>query len=550
MSERETLNYLKKNLGLDRWWEDFVEGKTALVEADMDKILRLMPYTDATASVEIARKMDHQLSYVAFTDTWYAWNGIIHVPCNGHGIALKVSKLLWQAMSKALGLVKTYYENAAATLRGNGTPTGPAEATAMMKSYESIWADHRYYRDRLASEAGMTALSRMIRIECDVDEDYFEDDTQWFVMRNWVLDLEALKEGRWSMLAHDPKRNVTKYFDADYPDDPSKANLHHWDNYLKKAIPDESQRTYLQTAIGAGFTGIGKLRAIISIVGEPGTGKSLFIDTIGELGSAGGEYSKKASGTSIMLVNGQNFAQDEYRGARFVYVSEPPTHGKADDPFLKAITGDGKVKTRTLNKKETNWLPQCLLVIASNQTLKIDIRDPAIVERVQQISFPVRFYPQGTPGIPEDQIQIRGLDKLLLRDRARILMWVIAGMRRFINDGMVLTPPDSVVVQRDKLITAGSTALQWLEEVVEEGIIAIEYDAPKSHFIGVNEAYEHYDAWARRAGERKPLTRKYFSKDIQAKYGDVVPSGGKRFQGLLKTPMWTEKYDNSWMRPA
>jgi len=548
MSEKATLDFLKENLGLADWWKDFVGGKTSLDDKDIDKIMTVMPYTDVTAAIEIARKMDHQLSYVAFTDTWYAWNGIVHAPCDGPGIALKIVKLLWAAMAKALGMVQDYYERAADAIKAQGGPNADDDAAKMRKNYEILFNDHRYYRDRIASEAGISALARMMRTECDVDTDYFEDDTRWFVMRNWVLDLEALKAGKWVLLPHDPKRNVTKYFDADYPDDPKAANLGHFDNYLKRSIPDETQRSYLQTAVGAGFLGIGKLRAIIVLVGPPGTGKSLLLDALGELGSPGAMYAKKVQGSSIMQANGQNFAQDEYRGLRIAYVSEPPDSGKADGPFLKALTGDGNVSTRTLNKRESPWSPQCLLCIAANQSLKIDIRDPAIVERVQEIQFPVRFFPPNTPGVPEEQIQIRGLDQLILRDRSRVLMWIIAGMRRFINDGMVLQPPDSVIGARDKVVTAGSTALQWLEEAKEEGLIKIDFDAPNTHFATVTEAYDNYKMWCISAGERKPLTRKYFSKDIQAKYGEVVKSAGSRLPGLMKTDVWTEKYDNAWMR--
>jgi Predicted ATPase len=549
VSEKETLAFLVDSLKLNDWWLELLDGST-VTNVDVDKVIARIPHTEITAAAEIARKMDHQLSYVAFTDTWYAWNGIIHVPCVGSTIAFKITKIFWQNMTKALGLIKAHFEAEAQKIITNNQANAEQEAANMRKSYEFKFGDHRYFRDRIASEAGISAVTRMLRSECDVDTDYFSDDTAWFVMRNWVLDLEALKEGRWSLLAHSPKRNVTKYFDADYPDDPSKANLGHWDNYLKKSIPDESQRTYLQTAVGAGFIGIGKLRAIISIVGPPGTGKSLFLDAIGKLGSMGGKYSTKPDGKSIMQANGQNFSQDEYRGARFVYISEPPNTGRTDDDFMKAITGDGDVTTRTLNKKESSWNPQCLLCIASNAPLKINFRDPAIVERVQQISFPVRFYAPGTPGIPDDQIQIRGLDQLILRDRSRVLMWIIAGMRRFVNDGLVLMPPDSVIVQRDKVVTEGSTALQWLDEVKDEGVITIDKDAPKSHFLGVNEAYQNYQIWASQAGERKPLTRKYFSKDIQAKYGECVTSSGMRFPSLVKTPAWIEKYDNwAGLRP-
>jgi phage/plasmid-associated DNA primase len=548
MSEKATLEYLTKSLSLKDWYKDFTGDKTTFDDVDIDKIIERIPHTDATASMEIARKMDHQLSYVAFTDTWYAWNGIIHVPCDGSGIILKIVKLLWAAMTKAIQVIKADFESKADAIRSNqSNPNAADEAKALMKSYEVRFFEHKGYRDRLASEAGKGALSREARIELDVDADYFEDDTQWFVMRNWVLDLEALKEGNWVLLPHSPKRNVTRYFDADYPDDPKAANLGHWDGYLKRSIPDETQRNYLQTAIGAGYTGIGKLRALLVLVGPPGTGKSLILDALGELGSTGAHYAKKVQGGSIMQANGQNFAQDEYRGLRLAYVSEPPDSGRADGPFLKAITGDGNVSTRTLNKRESAWSPQCLLVIAANQSLKIDIRDPAIVERVQEIQFPVRFYPPNTPGVPADQIQIRGLEDLLLRDRSRILMWIIAGMRRFINDGMVLQPPDSVVQARDKVVVAGSTALQWLEEAKDEGIVAINYDVPKSHFLTVNEAYQHYTMWAQAAGERKPLTRKYFSKDIQAKYGEAVPSGGMRLVGLMKTEEWERKYNPAWL---
>jgi len=548
MSEKQTFQFLVDSLDLNNWWKELLDGSD-VTNVNHDKVMARIPHTEITAAAEIARKMNHQLSYVAFTDTWYAWNGIIHVPCTGSGLAFKITKIFWQNVTKALGLVKAYFEAEAQKILTANNANAEQEAAKMRKDYEFKYGDHRYFRDRIASEAGISAVTRMLRSECDVDTDYFEDDTQWFVMRNWVLDLEDLKAGKWTMLAHDPKRNVTKYFDADYPDDPKSANLGHWDSYLKKSIPDESQRSYLQTAIGAGFTGIGKLRAIITIIGPPGTGKSLMLDAIGTLGSKGAKYSKKPSGNSIMKANGQNFAQDEYRGARIVAISEPPSTGKTDDDFLKAITGDGDVATRTLNQKESTWNPQCLMLIAANAPIKINSRDPAIVERVQQISFPVRFYPPNTPGVPEEQIQIRGLDKLLLRDRSRILMWVIAGMRRFINDGMVLTPPDSVIVARDKVVHDGSTALRWVDEMKEEdGILAVNFDVPKSHYILINEAYENYKNWAVQSGE-KPLSKTFFSKDIQATYGEKTLSGGHRFTGIIKTEAWTEKYDQAWMRP-
>jgi phage/plasmid-associated DNA primase len=542
MSEKETIKYLAETLDLDNWWKEMVNG--AAKPIDLDQVSSGIPYTEIRAAKEIHRKIGNHLSYVPFTDTWYAWNGIIHVPCTGNAVALKIAKLLWENLAKALDFIQDDFETRAKAIANSGELEATEKAAKMRKSYEVVFGSHRYFRDRLASTAGISALAQMMKTECDVDSDYFEDDTRWFVMRNYVLDLEALKEGNWVILPHSPERNVTKYFDADY--DP-ELNLKHWDHYLERSIPDKSQRDYLQVAVGAGFLGIGRLRAIISIVGPPGTGKSIFLDTIGKLGNKGAKYSKKPDGKSIMIVSGQNFSQDEYRGARFVYISEPPNTGKTDDDFLKAITGDGDVTTRTLNKQESMWNPQCLLCIASNDSLKINFRDEAIVERVQEIRFPVKFLKPG-PGVPPEREMVRDLDKLILRDRSRVLTWIIAGMRRFVNDGMILSAPDSVVVARDQLVSNGSTALQWLNEMIEDGFIKIDYDVPNSHMAQVSEAYQKYTMWCQEAGERKPLSRKFFSKDIQAKYGETVKSGGTRFPGLSKTEAWIDHWDNAWMR--
>lgn len=541
MGENEILDKLFQELRLDLWWHDLIGQKNPKFDSfDLDKAIETLPRTEVTASEAISVKFNHILSYSAENKLWYLWNGTIHVPCTGEGIALKVARAYFRAMADALEFIKEYIESEAKKIEASNTTTSKDDAKKKRAEYDKgEISKHKRFRDGVSRMSGLSALIGVMRIDCDVPKGYYDNDQQWFVMKNKVLDLNALREQRWEMYDHDPKRPVTKFFDADYHPEAQRTNHGHWDSFLKNSIPDEDARNYIQKVVGAAFMGESKLRAIMNLHGPPGSGKSVFINTFFKLGKEGAGYVCMPDSKSIIKVSGQNFEQDSFKGRRFFGISEPPMHDPIDNEFLKKLTGDDWVETRTLNVQSQGWIPQGVAFVATNKPMKINTRDKAIVDRVQMIEFPVSF----EKNHPDPaRRRVNGLEDLIMGDRERVLEWVIQGMLRFVyQDSRQLTPPQSVIDLQASVVMEASTALRWVEEFKEDGLLEINFDSPEEYFLSVKDAYQRYQNWIVMSGEKYPMTLRFFQQDIEARYdGSVRVKGVHRFRGIIVTPAFRQ----------
>jgi phage/plasmid-associated DNA primase len=536
MGEKEILGDLKKDLRLDTWWQDLLGQKPNFDSFDLDKAINTIPRTDIKAAEAIHDKFGKRLSYTEARKQWYLWDGRIHTPCEGDGIAKKIGKLYYHAMVDAIEFIKEYLNKEAAKVEASGTQAGKDEAKKIRAQYDKgEITKHKYYRDKISGDAGLSSMIRMLQTASDVDYDNFDNDQQWFVMRNKVLDLHELVAGNWVMVDHHHDRPVTKFFDADYNPESERINLGYFDDFLKHSIPDEDARNYLQKVTGAAFMGESKLRTILNLHGPPGSGKSVFIGTFFKLGKGGAAYSCMPDSKAIIKVQGQNFEQDSFKGRRFIGVSEPPMGDAIDNEFLKKFTGDDWVETRTLNVKSSGWVPQGVVFVASNKPLKINTRDKAIVERVQMIEFPIEFEKDHPDPAKR---RVKDLEKLIMDDRERVLEWVIQGMLRYIKiDGRQLTPPESVLRLQADVVTEASSALRWLMETIDEEQLVIDYSQPDQYYLPVKDAYQRYTNWAVSCGEKHPLPQRFFQQDIENRYkGTVRAANMVRFKGITMTP--------------
>lgn len=548
MGEIDILARIRQTERLDVWWHDHIGQAPRVQGFDYNKAAESLPRTEATASAAIKAKFNNLLSYTERDDKWYLWDGRIHTPCEGQIVALQVAKIFYESLCDALEFIQDACYSNAEQMAISGVPDADKKAQAIRDAYDkTIFPKHRSFRDRMAESAGITALIKMLKTDCVVPGDYFEQDQRWFVMRNKVLDLDALRDTSsgqlvWSFLDHSPERPVTKFFDADWE---PVSGTHDWENFLKRSIPDEDARKYLQRVTGAAFMGTSKLKVLVNLQGPQDSGKSLFGGTLYKLGKAGAGYTAMPDSKVVIKVNGQNFEQDNCRGRRWITISEPPSGEKIDDDFIKQYTGDEWIETRTLNIKSAGWTPQGVICVLSNDRLRINFRDKAIVNRVQTISFPIQFEQQidGINHVPEERRMIEGLGDKLMADRAAILQWIVYGMGYFVKEGMKLSPPESVLQQAGDAVTDASTALRWLGEYIDEGLLEIDFSEKPEYFIPVSHAYSRYKTWCVFAGENKPLSKKFFEKDIENRYGEKQNVADEvRLVGIKTTLKYQKKY--------
>ena len=124
-----------------------------------------------------------------------------------------------------------------------------------------------------------------------------------------------------------------------------------------------------------------------------------------------------------------------------------------------------------------------------------------------------------------------------------MLEWVIQGMMRYIKDGRVLTPPQSVIDLQAEVVMDASTALRWLDEFIEDGLLKIDFESPAEYFVPVADAYQRYQNWIVTAGEHRAMPRRFFQQDIENKFDGVVREKGfPRFRGIIVTPAFRAVY--------
>lgn len=540
-NENEIVNFLYNDLQLGAWWKELLVFDDN-GEIDIEKSSETIAWSETRTAKIVAEKFGPRLSFIEVSNQWYAWNGIIHVPCEGVSTARKLIGFYVTAVEYALEHIENHVIAKATQVRAENKDDKVEETVKkILDLYKTGFKKHRDFRNRMNSNAGITSVIATIQTEVSISSKYYENDHDWFVMRNCVMDLKKFREGDKDneiLVTHDPSRPVTRYFDADYD---LVANFGHWDNFISSSLPDAEVQEYIQMIIGAAFMGQSKTKVICNLLGKKDSGKSIFVGTFYDLCRSGTGYVSMPDPLSIMKVQGQNFSQDKFRGQRMIAISEPDEHHSPDTPFLKRFSGDDLVETADKYAKMTGWRPQGILFIASNNTLKINIRDNATVDRIKIVEFPHQFLPAG-PGVPKELEQIPDIKDKISSDRSRVLMWIIEGMLKFRANDFVFNEPASIIASQDAFVADSSSALEWMTDMLENDYLIFDLDEPISKCLAITEAFAGYMAWCKETNTRA-VSRKLFVHDLTIKYGETKRSSGMRFPGFKVTNNYAMKYN-------
>lgn len=538
-------SFLYRSLNLQNWWKDLVVfDEKDKNKIDLQKSKESITRTEKRAVSVINKKFGNCLSYVEATKIWYAWDGMIHVPCEGEAAVRKLINFYVDSLSYALTLVEEEVLRQAAEVKANGGENVEEKVKGVKSIYDVGYKKHRMFREYLHSNTGNNAIFASLKIPSAVSRDYFESDHDWFVMRNCVMDLKKFRAGEVDdvLVPHDPSQPITKYFDADYNGNPETNGA--WDKFIESSLPQEDIRNYVQEVIGAAFMATTKTKVVLNLLGKKDSGKSVFLETFYDLCCGGAGYSSMPDPGSIMQVQSQNFDQDQFRGRRFIAISEPDESKHADAAFLKRFSGDGIVHSAGKYANTYGWRPQGILFVAANNPLKVNIHDPATVERIKIIDFPNQFLPAG-PGVPLELTKDIHLGKKLALDSSRILMWVIQGMMAFRDRQFSFNEPVSILHGQEKIVFEGSNTLIWVQDMVDGEFIKIDYTAKISDCLEPKFAYDAFRQWSTdEQGIKNVALRKYFMHDIKEKYGEPQRSNGKQFiPGLVALPRFIQQYN-------
>lgn len=500
---------------------------------DLTYARRWIPFSELTAARLIQHVMEDRITHLGDSTRrgWHFFNEVYHQELDFANVGDMIVEAFADQMVRAMDQVSAMIE---AQAQANATPQ--KNVAAWRKELRGTFSAHYAFQQRLHSSAGVSGLRERYQSQCSKPDTYFDNDRRWLVCGNGVIDLDGFRKNpvvRENFRPHSPQYAVKRAVACDFNPEAKAPN---WEHFLETSIPDEEVRAFLQRLVGAAFLAESKVKAIPNLQGPRDCGKTIFVTTLERL--AGG-YGIQPSPDSLMQHpgGGTNFEQDTLRGARFVGISEPSATKRLDDTFCKQVTGGDEVRTRGLHKSSTPWLPQCVIFIASNHPVNFFTTDQAFVDRVCLIEFPHQFFDEDE--LPEGDWHIKDYeleDKLALEYEG-IFLWVIKGMWEYLVRG--IGKPDSVKMAGERFVTESSTALSWIEEKVEEGLLTMVPDIHSISLTNYVTLKKLYSAYANEMKEvhEKPVGKHRFAREVSNKFPNKK-SGTARLLGLVGRGEW------------
>lgn len=399
-------------LGLDDWLglgHDITElqdllraaGDLPIVKAprsgasDIASRAELPETTDRALAVDWLKSGAH-VAYMPYLDSWAAFHG-----GRWQQDSSAVAKV---SLSAYLSRVAKQYEEGA---KGTDEVKAAKDTTRMLES-------NRKLMDVLASAE---ALADSHAVDTDFDRD------PWlFNCTNGTLNL---KTGE--IHDHDPADKLRGISPTTW--DPN-AKSPTWDQFLGEVLPDPEVRGYLQVILGLALVGRPILHILPVFVGSGRNGKGTLIHALTHV--MGTDYSGPVDKSLLISTKFESHPTKlmALKGKRFVMASETEQGDRFASATLKALTGGDAITARGMRENQQSFMPSHSMVLMTNSLPEVDALDKAIWDRLKLIRFGADF-----SGREDHTIGDR-----LASESSGILRWLVAGVQRYVTEGMPSDP--------------------------------------------------------------------------------------------------------------
>lgn len=330
----------------------------------------------------------------------------------------------------------------------------------------------------------------------------FDQNFNLLNLKNGTLDLRT-----GILQPHNSNDLITRVFKANYN---PQATCPNWDRFMEQAIPDPEIRQYVQRAAGYSLMGTSDQRSMFILHGPSGTGKSTFLETIEAIFADYGVTAAAGTFKSKGKEGGPSNDLHDLRGKRFVSSSETAQQATFDEELLKRITGRDTIKSRELYQSNQEWIPECVLWMATNHKPRFTSDDNAIWKRLKLVPFVTEFLGDGE--IPNMARNV------LIPEADGILNWLLQGLRDFREHG--LQEPEEIATAAEQLRQTSDSVASFITDQVEDGILVL--DETKS--IELRLLMNQYETWCTRNREQ-PVKRRRFLNKVESMFPQLKVSG-------------------------
>lgn len=306
---------------------------------------------------------------------------------------------------------------------------------------------------------------------------------------NCLNGIVNLRTGR--LEPHDRDRLCTKLAPVDFSPD---AKAPKWEKFLRRVLPDEDLREFVQRAVGYSLTASTAEQVLFLLHGNGANGKSTFLEVVR---AVLGDYAQNAGPETFLNRKPGGVPNDVARmqGARFVTTIETGDGRRLDEVFVKQVTGGDKISARYMRAEWFEFYPVCKVWLATNHKPQVQGTDDGIWRRLRLVPFD-----QTIPPAERDS----KFPEKLRAELPGVFAWAVAGCHAWQRDGL-----------GEASRVAEATA-EYREEmdIVGDFLDACLVDAADG-WVDSATLYSTYQDWARDSGYRHVLTSKALGAQLK-----------------------------------
>jgi putative DNA primase/helicase len=325
---------------------------------------------------------------------------------------------------------------------------------------------------------------------------------------NGVVDLRKKM-----LLPNEPDYFIIRYCYADF--DPS-AQCPGWLRFLDAVFQGNAATIEaVQLLLGYTLTGYNCEEIMIFCVGFGANGKSIFGNVVSAIL---GDYSCNAPSQLLAARrtddHGPRNDMAMLDGARLVTINELPAGMHLDEQVVKQLAGREPISARFLHKEYFTYEPRFTPWVRTNHKPIVKGDDDGIWRRIVILPFRRTFAPH------EQDLHLEGK---LLKERDGILAWMVEGARRYLREGLELSP----VMKREQAQYRKDSDMlgEFLNECTE--VAADARVEQKALFLS-------WQDWCKENGVQ-PGSKKTFTQRLSEGGFPPKDSNGKRYYQGLRT---------------
>lgn len=292
------------------------------------------------------------------------------------------------------------------------------------------------------------------------------------------------------------------------------------ESFLKRVVPDEELRDFLQLAVGYSLTGDISEHAFFYVYGLPASGKSTLLETLRHIV---GTYGTKAENTTFMRYGtraSNSSSEDLARlaGKRFVYTTEVEKGDRLAVGLVSQMVAGDSMSARFLYSPFFEFSPKFKLWFAANELPKTSgSMRSGLWRRVKVIPFN-----EVIPASERDQMLPRKLREP--EQTSALLSWAVEGAVKWYDrmssgdpEGGLPIPP-AVARETDSFEHESDHVHQFVSDVI------VKTGRTKDR-VSTADMFGAYAKWCEREGRDQRRTRHSLTRTLNKDLGFMKKPG-------------------------